>query len=429
MMQKTKWQNWKTYLAVFYVSFVMLFFQYSDIATADCAKAYPDISQTMISLAFSIPALISLPVQLIVGGLSTRVSKRTICMTGMTVFAIANGLAWLVAGSFGWFMFTRILAGIGLGIIQPFPPSLPVEFYWNTGKVSKYIGFQNFIQSFGGVIASYLIGVLVEALSWRWAFSTAIFCVIGIWAFSYLPKKDDWPAPPPQEQSAKDSGRKTKAKLPGIFWVFAVLVILYEMCYTCLNQGLTFQLEQAGLGSSALSGTMFSVLCVCSLVTSLIYAWFEKIFRKWAIPVSFLIFSAGMIVIAYAQSLTLFYIGIILVGIAQGWYMPATFGSMNRLAGAASTLASSILGVCMGIGLFAISVVLLPLTKALTGGGLGYDAMHVTSYILAVLVVCYFIATKFINQRQLDLAGGEISPEPDANPNGAEENSASKDPE
>ena len=109
--------------------------------------------------------------------------------------------------------------------------------------------------------------------------------------------------------------------------------------------------------------------------------------------------------------------------------MPATFGSMNRLAGAASTLASSILGVCMGIGLFAISVVLLPLTKALTGGGLGYDAMHVTSYILAVLVVCYFIATKFINQRQLDLAGGEISPEPDANPNGAEENSASKDPE
>ena len=64
----------------------------------------------------------------------------------------------------------------------------------------------------------------------------------------------------------------------------------------------------------------------------------------------------------------------------------------------------------MGIGLFAISVVLLPLTKALTGGGLGYDAMHVTSYILVVLVVLYFIATKFISQKQLDLAGGPNGP-------------------
>jgi MFS family permease len=407
-MRETKWQNGKTYIAVFYVSFVMLFFQYSNIATADCAKAYPNVSQALISLAFSLPALISLPIQLIVGGLSTRLSKRMICMSGMAVFAVANGFAWLIPGSFGWLMFTRVLAGIGLGIIQPFPPSLPVEFYWNTGKVSKYIGFQNFIQSFGGVIASYLIGILVQMISWRWAFSTAVFCVIGVWAFSYLPKKADWPEPPPRDPSFPANGKK--AKLPGIFWVFAVLVILYEMCYTCLNQGFTFQLEQAGLGSSALSGTMFSILCICSLVTSLVYSNFEKIFHKWAIPVSFLIFSAGMVVISIAHSIAVFYTGIVLVGIAQGWYMPATFGSMNRLAGAASTLASSILGVCMGIGLFTISVVLLPLTKALTGGGLGYDAMHVTSYILAVLVVLYFIATKFISQKQLNLAGGSNGP-------------------
>lgn len=401
-MTKTKWQNPKTYFAVFYVSFIMLFHQYAQVAAADVAKAFPDVSPVLLSNVFTLPALISLPVQLIVGGLSMKVSKKALCIIGMTIFTVAGLLSWLVPGSFGFLLFTRALFGVGLGMVQPFPPALPVDFYWDTGMVPKYMGYQNFIQSAGGIIASYGVGVLVTAFGWRYAWSLSVFGILGIIAFCFLPNKKDWPAPPPPPPGAE--GKPSK-QLPGLVWLFAILTAIYMMCFIGLNQSLTFMLEETGVGSTAQAGAMFAFVNVIALICSFIYGAYEKITKKWAIAVGMLFMVIGVGLTLIAKSKGMFYVAMIFIGIAQGFFMPALFGIIGRLSGAASTFAAGILGVGFGLGMYMMSIVLLPLAQAIFGGGFGSPAMKVGEIVLVLVCIAFFIASKFINQEQLDAKG------------------------
>lgn len=68
----------------------MLFHQYAQVAAADVAKAFPNISPVLISNVFTLPALVSLPVQIIIGGLSLRGSKKLLCVVGMVIFTVSG---------------------------------------------------------------------------------------------------------------------------------------------------------------------------------------------------------------------------------------------------------------------------------------------------------------------------------------------------
>lgn len=377
----------------------MLFHQYAQVAAADVAKAFPNISPVLISNVFTLPALVSLPVQIIIGGLSLRGSKKLLCVVGMVIFTVSGLMSWLIPGDFYFLLFTRALFGIGLGMVQPFAPALPVDFYWNTGNIPKYMGYQNFIQSAGGIIASYGVGVLVTAFGWRYAWSLSVFGVIGIIAFCMLPSKKDWPEPPPAPPTA--SGKASK-RLPALVWIFAVLTAIYMMCFIALNQSLTFMLEETGIGSTETSGTMFAYVNIIALICSFVYGYYEKLTKKWAIAIGMTIMVIGVAISLVATSTVVFYISMTFIGIAQGFFMPAVFGIVGRLSGPASTFASSVLGVGFGLGMYMMSIVLLPLCQQFFGGGFGFPAMKMATIILALVCVGFYVASKFIDQGQLD---------------------------
>ena len=110
----------------------------------------------------------------------------------------------------------------------------------------------------------------------------------------------------------------------------------------------------------------------------------------------------GVAISLVATSTVVFYISMTFIGIAQGFFMPAVFGIVGRLSGPASTFASSVLGVGFGLGMYMMSIVLLPLCQQFFGGGFGFPAMKMATIILALVCVGFYVASKFIDQGQLD---------------------------
>lgn len=124
----------------------------------------------LVSLAIFIPAS---------GWLGDRWGTRRIFLLALAIFTSASALAGL-SGSFGQLVAFRVLQGVGGGMLTPvgmamlyrtFPPEERVQ-------VSRILMFVTILGPASGPV---LGGLLVEKLSWRWAFYVNV--PVGLTAF------------------------------------------------------------------------------------------------------------------------------------------------------------------------------------------------------------------------------------------------------
>ena len=201
-------------------------------------NAFPDVDSTLIKLILTLPSLIIIPFSLMSGWLVTKIDKKTILFTGLSIYLVA-GVGGGFANNITTLLIIRGVLGVGIGLIMPLSTTLIIDLF-DASKRAKIMGLQASVNQFGGMLFLAVSGWLA-CFSWRYAFgvySLAIvtMVMIAIWLPS-LPKSDG--------KNIEKS--KTDAKLhPGIFGIaFVGMVMMIVFFVVSTDLGLFIQSEKS----------------------------------------------------------------------------------------------------------------------------------------------------------------------------------------
>lgn len=125
-----------------------------------------------------ITGILSLPA----GNWADRYSRKLIIAAGAITWGLA-GLLASVARNFPQLFLTRALLGAGQGTIGPTHGSL-ISDYYPVSVRGRALGYHRAANPLGQVLGALIGGLIIAALSWRWAFAFAAFpgLVAGLWA-------------------------------------------------------------------------------------------------------------------------------------------------------------------------------------------------------------------------------------------------------
>lgn len=298
---------------------VSLFFsanQLSNTVIAYIMSSYSDLSSTTVQQIMTLPGLVGLGISFVIGPLALKISKKTlliICTASMLVYFII----FLVVGPNGPFFALLIaagFAGITNGSTMALVGSEVAELFDESKRAAitaMTIAFQNIglaiLNMFGGTIAAGNGGA-----DWPRAYFLGFLIIPALIVFTILMPKDK-PVSAPEKGAVKKDEKKN---IPPIIFLFVFVqgIFCISRCAFQYNYS-SYIITEHTLGSSVQAGFTFSIFTVISVVVSLTYSIWDKLFKNWISTIGYAIFAVGMfLMLLINTSLAGIYLGALLIG-------------------------------------------------------------------------------------------------------------------
>ena len=358
-----------------------------------------------ISAAFTAGSLFGSLLSSIVGGQLDRYGARAaVVVAGMIVTGALVGLAvmqevWQFWGLFGVGR-TAALVGINLGT------SVAVGnwFVRKRGRAISFLGIG--LRSGQALMPVVLITPIIIAYSWRHAYMvlavvTFVLIVVPAWLFIRRRPEDfgllpDGDAPDvattatgdsrPVVQDVEESFTLQEARKTMAFWLITIAVMMVVFAQTSVNLHAVASVIDRGVSESLSGAFVFIIMGTAALSA---YGWgalMDRIHVRWVTAVATIFSGAAMVVIIFADNLSLAVTFAVLFGLGTGgWTLAQTLLFANyfgrRHLGAIRGLSQLLSGPLGAAGPF------------LAGGIRTYTGSYELSFIIFfVALVVVFLA-------------------------------------
>ncbi|WP_231293290.1 MULTISPECIES: MFS transporter [unclassified Sporosarcina] len=238
------------------------------------AANFPDASPTIIKLILTAPSLIIIPFTFISSYLTSRISKRTIVLIGLTIYVLA-GVGAQFTNTIGMLLAFRFILGAGVGLVMPLAITLISDYFKGREQV-KMMGYNSAFSNFGGILTMMLAGYLAT-ISWKAPFNVYLMgIVIMMLVFLFLPK----------DKPVQRDSNAPKSKLPFAVFGFALASGGIMLVYYSVATNMALYLEQSAIGGSGLAGMVISFTTVGGMITSLTLIQLQDVLKTYIIPVT-----------------------------------------------------------------------------------------------------------------------------------------------
>jgi len=358
------------------------------------SAAFPDATDTSISLIVTLPALAIAITGIFLGILSDRIGKIKVLAVSVTIFTIA--------GSSGYYLTTipailvgRFILGIGIAGIICTTSALIICYYDGISR-ARVLGYQAAAMGVGVLILE-TAGGLLAGISWNAAFLIYLLGIV-ILAGVLLTMRE--PAPLKYEAGTPDPGKKTAAHetFPvhplllaySTLFMGNLLFFLMPTKFPYLIAGM--EAAQTMGGNTAFTAGLFLGIGGCaSAVLGIFYGRIAWRFHRYTIlTTTLLAFGLGLCILGFATSLLMVGVAVILVGVGEGLLMPTI------LTWIAAITPQQFIGRAMGgfsvslnIGQFASALAVVPVITLVASYG---NMFLVFGCIALVLAVPYLVA-------------------------------------
>lgn len=157
-------------------------------ALGTIALAFSNTNPVLIKMILTIPSILIIFVSLLAGKLTEKFTKRSILIAGL-IFYICGGFGGSFANSIYQLLFSRVILGVGVGLIVPLSTTLIADFFSGDERTSM-MGYSQASANLGGIITTILSGALSK-LSWRYAFYVYLLGVLVLFLIIFaLPEPD-----------------------------------------------------------------------------------------------------------------------------------------------------------------------------------------------------------------------------------------------
>ena len=329
----------------------------------------------LIQLIVSLPALFIILTNLVFPWLCRLMKTRTLALTGLALYVLSGAGAFFVDNIWVLLAF-RALMGVSVGMIMPLSTGL-LAYYFPPEEQAGLMGLSAAINQMGGVVATFLAGVLA-GISWNYSFLVYLLGLIAIiLVAAFLPNE-------------RLSGRGgvslslLKRFHPSVVGMFLVMILFF--IYPT-----NFALTASGtLSEMGVTLTMVGLDVVAFLV-GLCFGFLMKRFAAQMKYIAPLGFAAGYLCLAVGDSLVWLLLGSAFIGIANGIGVPYlnTIGSVKAGKEAATTV-MPLLSAALYLGQFLSPLIVSPAATA-TG---------TSPYVIAICIAIIYLLQAVLTRKK-----------------------------
>ena len=222
--------------------------------------------------------------------------------------------------------------------------------------------------SFGGVLITPLVGLLIESFGWRHAL-VFMACVVTAGIFALLPLVREKPGPDDVEGGAENAAAGAAQKRPQEAPMKSVAILATpQFWFISLSSALTLAIaksitvtivplgQEQGL-TATLAASLISVVTGAAIIGKLLVIWAGERFDKvGALAGAFFLVGVVNVVLIFSQGMAAFITCCFFLGLALGGIMPVFYALLaSRFGaasfGAASGLATPLITILSAVGL------------------------------------------------------------------------------
>jgi len=356
------------------------------------SAAFPDASETLISLIITLPPLATALSGFLIGAISDRYGRKRVLIVSLALFGLAGSSGFFL-DSVTSIIFWRLWLGVGLAGLLPTVTTLLTEYYEGPTR-ARYMGYMSAAMGLGGLVLQTGSGILAE-ISWREPFLIYLFGVLVIPLVLFYVKE------PKRVEETEEftagleipSARITKLDTKPVLLVYVTLFVSLIMMYL-ISSKIAYLLTQTADVSTTICGLILGMTGLFSAVSS--YSFWR--FARWFTPLQmfslmFFLEGAGLFIVGTAINVPVIALGAAMVGFGLGLGTPT--GSMWLSSITPQKYLGRIMGgqtVAVYFGVFASSFVGAELL-ALTGS---YQGLFLTIGVVGILVgAVYWVLAMF----------------------------------
>ena len=330
-------------------------------ALADIIAFFPDASNMLGKMVLTTPALSIIPVALLTGLISSRVSRKRLVYAGIILYIIGGSGGGMV-DSIPFLLFMRAVLGVGVGILMPLSTGIVADL-WSGYEKTRTMGYASAFSNLGGIIATLLSGLLA-AISWRASFSIYLLGVpVLLLIYSFLPEQE------PRQAQEKQSIKSMSNLGYYILWGFGMFLLMAAFYSIPVN--IAIYIQENGLGDSKIAGLAMAVMTGSSFLTGLVFGRLNKIMGSWLPILSLGGFALSFYGMSAYPSTALLLCFLVLNGVGFGVLVPSIMnGVTTKSAGSSGTAGTSVVTSFLFAGQFASPLITGGLAVLLLGPGI-----------------------------------------------------------
>ncbi|MCZ0861147.1 MFS transporter [Methanocorpusculum sp. MG] len=289
-------------------------------ALPSISAAFPDASETMVSLIITLPSLAVALTGFLLGAFSDRIGRLPVLIGSILLFTVA-GTSGYYLDSLEAILVGRFIVGIGIGGITTTITSLIAEYYSGITR-TKVLGYQAGAMGIGALILETGGGFLA-GVSWRISFLIYLIgavILIGIFLTMREPKRE---CVPYQSEPGNPSAAAVLSvtELAILYVTLFLGVALFFLMPTKLPYLLSGLL---GSDAAIISGVILGLMGVASMVASVnVWRIVRRVNRQVVIGLAFVCMAAGMLLLGVVSDLVPVVAAVAVIGFGNGLLMPS----------------------------------------------------------------------------------------------------------
>lgn len=356
---------------------------------------YPTVSKELIQTFLSIPGLAQIFAVILGGMVANKFGKRNLLLAGAAIFTV-GGILPMFLTNYYLILLTRMLVGVGIGIIQPISVSLIADCYKGKEQASM-MGIQSAFVGAGGTLFSVIVGAVI-VFNWKYAYLAYLIGAIVFFLIFFNIKDIDNLEENPDV--SKESG-DTDIKTPKIAYLFALFNLIFTIGSGCVFINLSLAVIESGAGNVQDGANLIVVFSVTGLIIGFLFGKIVQILKNYMGCFALILVAVPWLTIGLTTNLTIIYIMAAIGGIGFGCYMPYIVSAVNRTTTPqTSAKATSVVFTGSAVGPI-VSPYIFGAIGRLAGNTASQFAFIVSAIMLGVLLIANLIfEVKTIRQKE-----------------------------
>lgn len=349
----------KVKLAIYSFSILMMGVMGIASGLSVIAQNFSDISQTSIQLLITLPCIVIIVVNPIIGKLQEYISMKTLVLFGILCFLV-GGVVPAFTASFPVILVFRAILGVGVGTVQVLSSAL-VAANFEGDERSKVMGQQTAAQMIGCAIMVFVSGYLALA-GWNITFYVHLISIISlICVAAFLPKTK------PVKAAAAGGGSAEKARLTGAAIGWTITMLIFFIGGMILATYMAFIVTAHNLGTAAQAGQATMTFAIGGFLMGLAYGKLAQFAKNATLAVGLFLGIIAYLLIAFSPNIILVFVGSLIYGFSVTVVVASVMvGTSMSVKPISVPLAISIVMCGQNLGSFLCPYVITPISALMS---------------------------------------------------------------
>lgn len=352
---------------------------------SNIAGAFPEWRDS-VQLLITIPPLVIMLVSFVVPKLTKIYSMKLLTVSAYGLLIISGVLPYFIE-SFEILLISRVLMGIALGVLTPLSSSLPGLYFSDEENIDQATGTQAAFSSFGGILFSYLSGVVAQ-LFWKDVFLVQFLNVVPLIIILIFMKNE-------RTVNVKEKPASIYIEETKMLNLFAFIMVVASVSFP-LN--LSLYIEETGLGLSSLGGFIGSMNSFIGFIIGLSFSKIRKTMGNNTLLFALLLISSSLLGMGFIINKSMFLVFSMMFGLGTSLTMPSLMSRIyskvekNRVVSAISGLT-----IMVSVAQF-VSPYIINNAALLLGQNVSHRLLLSGFVLLGIMGVFEFYKRKILNE-------------------------------